>query len=625
MAFLECFMKILSDQVSEILRKLSFVELVPIFFSSCVIPLVVVFPIGSNLNLDMAVNSVVVLLSSPPFPLMVENAISELSLSSSKVFTIKMSSLELKMMALEVSVGSGLTRLDSLYYGLGMNNSTKQDDIVCWHKEINNLISIVTETKLRDKVHLWIINRFDGVYVFTSGVNSGYLGFGVAIIMNTSLAYHVYKVSEVPGRILCVRLLFKNKLSVSILGLYAGASLVAVNEFSFVILGGDFNEDGFHKCISFKKYFDLGLVNSLAGSAFAKIPTWCNSHGIAKMIDYVFVFSNLVNVMVGHNVAGVVDYFDTDHVAVSVSVGLGGLLDVQLSLLHKQANKDCWKYDIKAVNADVFLSMFKVAERSLDLDAITFKKKWFKDYNSVFTKVSSKFHKLELLVFRLVKASHLVSSDDFVSLLGTWDGLDPGGAAEVKSLFLSDFTFDAVCSGLVRVWKFYHSFKFLEFKCAEKSCIRQVIANKMESFELDKGYTIRSVLKCPFCKVVLDHLIVDNELVLEPNLVKSKVDKIIKSWTRKCRVVLDISDDWICQYQPLDYVFDGAFSGVICPIGFDKLFVVISDLSDGKAVGLSGISNELWKHCDSSVLAMLSVLLNLCLTHESVLGSWRKA
>ncbi|KAG9293643.1 hypothetical protein G9A89_018980 [Geosiphon pyriformis] len=376
MASLECSMEILLDQVSEILRKLSFVELVPISSSFCVILPVVASFMGSDLNLDMAVDSVIFGFDK------IELFVFWFGFIGS--FSISMTDLIWKIATCNVR---------------GINNPTKQVDIICWHKEMNNLISIVTETKLKDKIHPWIINRFDGVHVFTSEVNSGYLNFGMAIIIDTSLACHVYKVSKVPGQILCIRLLFKNKLSVSILGLYAGASSVvqfsqagninflitkAVNESSFVIFGGDFNKNGSHKCASFKKCFDLGLVNSLAGSAFVKIFTWCNSHGIAKTIDYVFVFSNLVNAMVDHNIAGVVDYFDIDHAAISVFVGLGGLLDVQLSSLHKQANKNCWKYDIKGVdkrkwcefrnaiaaNAAVFLSVFKMAERSSDLDAM---------------------------------------------------------------------------------------------------------------------------------------------------------------------------------------------------------------------------------------------------------------
>ncbi|KAG9306817.1 hypothetical protein G9A89_005718 [Geosiphon pyriformis] len=151
------------------------------------------------------------------------------------------------------------------------------------------------------------------------------------------------------------------------------------------------------------------------------------------------------------------------------------------------------------------------------------------------------------------------------------------------------------------------------------------INKRMESFELDKSHTIRSVLERLFCKVTLDHLVVDDELVLEPALVKAKVDAVMERWTRKRNIVSDVTGVWDRQYQPLEYVFDNTFSGVMSLIDFDEMFNVVLNLPDGKAAGLSGISNELWKHCDKSVLDMLLVLLNVCLEHESVPGPWKEA
>ncbi|KAG9286736.1 hypothetical protein G9A89_012286 [Geosiphon pyriformis] len=236
-----------------------------------------------------------------------------------------------------------------------MNIPAKQNDIIQWHKDINNLVLIFTETKLRNKACLWLVDKFDDVCVFFSGLDSGYVGADVVIVMNRSLARHVYKISEISDHLFCIRLLFKNKLLVSILGLYAGAFLAtqffqtdeinslivrAVNKSSFVILGGNFNEDGFHKCTSFKKYHNLGLINSLNRSFFAKAPTWSNSQGVAKTIDYVFVFLNLVNAIMQCNVFIVSRHFDMDHKAVFVSLGLGGFLDMRLNFLYKQVNKD---------------------------------------------------------------------------------------------------------------------------------------------------------------------------------------------------------------------------------------------------------------------------------------------
>ncbi|KAG9296902.1 hypothetical protein G9A89_006857 [Geosiphon pyriformis] len=63
------------------------------------------------------------------------------------------------------------------------------------------------------------MNKFDGFWVFTFGLDSGYMGSGVAIVMNISLVRHVCKVSEVleirvehsienslPGRIPAIKL-----------------------------------------------------------------------------------------------------------------------------------------------------------------------------------------------------------------------------------------------------------------------------------------------------------------------------------------------------------------------------------------------------------------------------------
>ncbi|KAG9293950.1 hypothetical protein G9A89_019288 [Geosiphon pyriformis] len=533
---------------------------------------------------------------------------------------------------------------------------------------MDNSISIFTETKLKGKVQPWIINKFDGVRVFTTGLDSGYLGAGMAVVMNTSLARHVCKVSKVPGQLLSIKLLFKNRLSVSILGLYAGASSVvqffqtgeinsivakAVNESSFVILGGNFNENGSHKCASFKKCLDLGLINSLVGSPTVKMPTWENFRGVKKTIDYVFVSPNLVNAIVHRNVLGVSEHFDTDHQAVSVSLGLSGLLNTQLSSFRKQANRDRWKFDFKSANeskwidfkcatlanATMFSDEFAVSVKFLDLDTMwdvvrrimilsaneVFKKKWFKEFDGVFTKESSRFHKLELLVSKIIKAFHVGCAVDFASLIRCWATLDSVKASVVQDLVDSGVESGRVCSALFGARKSYRKSNLIEFQSAKEACIRSAIDKRMESFEVNKDHTIRSVLERSFHKIVLDHLVVDDKLILEPEQVKSKVDAIMEDWTRKCRVVNYVSEDWCLQYQPLEYVFDEAFSGVMCSIEYDEFLGVISDLPEGKAAGLLGISNELWKHCDRSVLDMLLVLLNSCLSSKSVPGLWKEA
>ncbi|KAG9294980.1 hypothetical protein G9A89_017774 [Geosiphon pyriformis] len=78
--------------------------------------------------------------------------------------------------------------------------------------------------KKLDTLGLMIINKFEGVHIFTSGLDSKFLGTGVAVIMNNFLAQHVFKMEEMPGHVISVQLLFKGKLLVMILDLVASTS-----------------------------------------------------------------------------------------------------------------------------------------------------------------------------------------------------------------------------------------------------------------------------------------------------------------------------------------------------------------------------------------------------------------
>ncbi|KAG9306304.1 hypothetical protein G9A89_018187 [Geosiphon pyriformis] len=382
------------------------------------------------------------------------------------------------------------------------------------------------------------MNKFDGVQVFTSGLDSSHLGFGIAIIMDNSL----------------------NNLSVLILGLYAGAlsvvwfsqagkinSLIAktVNKFSFIILGGDFNENRARKCASFK---------------------------------------NLVNAVMDGSVADVENYFDTNHKAVSA------FSDFK---------------DTTAANTAMFLDEFETAMKFSDLDAM------------VFTKKSFKLHNLEILVSKIVKTSYKTDFNRFKSLLRCWVSIDSDKAFVVWDLVSSGVSLNCVYSALCGVRRSYRASKLAESLQAEKSSIRLAIKRRIESFVINKDHTIHSVLECPFCKVVLDYLVSDGGLLLDSVEVKNKVDGIMKDWMRKKTMLKSVPNLWQHQYLPLDYVNDNAFSGVINAISLDNLIHMIKDLPDGKAAGLFGILNELWKHCDGSVLSLLLDLLNICLVCES--------
>ncbi|KAG9287766.1 hypothetical protein G9A89_017361 [Geosiphon pyriformis] len=255
LASLECFLELLADQVSDIVKKLS-------FFS------VDTFVVANkSLNLDMALNGA--LLPSVLFFLVVNNFVTGFSLNSLKVLTTKVSGLESKIVALEVLVRSVLDRLDCLCSGL----------------------------------------------VFTFGLDVCFAGTGVAIIMNNFLACHVAKVEEVPGWVIVICLLFKGKLLVVIIGLYAGA-FFAVWFGQVLVINS--------------------IIVKVVNSSTFVVSTWGNLWSAEKTLNYIFVSENLLSAVAGHGVGSVSAFFDTNHKAVMMSIELGGLLDLLVAKLVKK-------------------------------------------------------------------------------------------------------------------------------------------------------------------------------------------------------------------------------------------------------------------------------------------------
>ncbi|KAG9304015.1 hypothetical protein G9A89_005925 [Geosiphon pyriformis] len=628
LAVLECSLELLANQVSDILKRLSDVELVSLAASSHVFLLEVsAFDVPIS-GLDMAVNTL--LFSFDSSHLVSNGTVAELGPSSSKILTSKVSGLESKLSALEASVGSVLTKLDLLCSGSGsvlvwkfvtyniwsINVPVKQADVVCWHVSSGNIMFFITETKLRSSIGPWIKSEYDSVCIFIFGLEVGFLGTGVAVIMNNSLAHHVSKVKKVPGWIVVMRLLFKNKLSVSVVGLYAGVSLgvrfgqafevnsliaKAANSSTFVILGGDFNENRSGRNASFKFCSSLGLVNSFAGYPLVGAPTWGNSRRVEKTIDFIFVSKNLASAVTGHGVSSVLGFFNTDHSAVMVSVGLSGLLDVYLNSLYKYANKDHWKFNIKdadeakwsrfrdcffAVVLDV-MDSFCATAADYDLDImwsllkkvlvdsadVTFFQHWFSEFYCSKNKQSSKFLGLKLLIVKIIKKFGSADTSDFDHLVRKWSMLDAD-----KALVLVNMA--DILKFLSVVRREYRKFKMYESKLVQETAIREAIEKHIEKFCSNKGSIIRSVLGQPFWKIMLDHLVVNDELVLEPEEVKLKIDRIMEGWMRKWMLSSVLPDLWVCQYASLVHVRDDAFSGVINAVSLSELLLVIGGLPD---------------------------------------------
>ncbi|KAG9294197.1 hypothetical protein G9A89_021556 [Geosiphon pyriformis] len=284
--------------------------------------------------------------------------------------------------------------------------------------------------------------------------------------------------------------------------------------------------------------------------------------------------------MLNHYVVEVSEHFDTDHKAVSVNIGLGGLLDVD-----KQRSLE----GASVANAAMFLEAFVVANRLSDLDAMwdvickvvifsankVLKKRWFRGFDNIFTKEFSRFHKLELLVSKLVKASHLVFSNIFALLLDTWVGLDPKDASMTSSLFLFGSDFDFIHIVLAKAKKSYCSAKLLESKYAEESQIKQAIERKIESFEFDKGHTIKSSLIFAIGSVVEDALKKNRKLWLVLQDMHKVYDSVGWKHLERSLIRIKICDKFIRFFGS---IHNGCYNRVMMDFGLSDGYCVHDSL-----------------------------------------------
>ncbi|KAG9292712.1 hypothetical protein G9A89_008300 [Geosiphon pyriformis] len=428
---------------------------------------------------------------------------------------------------------------------------------------------------LLDNIKILAI-QFSGVKVFSSGMDSEHCGSGVAIILNDNLAHYVCKISEVPRHLISVRLLFAGKASVMILGLYAGVLagirfeqtpavnvLIAsfISSSSHVLLSGDFNENR-ARVSKNAQIWDYSMH-------FQQVL------GIEKTIDFIFVSNHLSSAVFGGCVSGVLDYFDTDHLAVLILKCFNECVTANMLLLRDDFTT---AKDLSNLN-----TMWKLLEKVL-----------MKSADSIFSK---HWYIKALSVSNSLRIAHFVK---------IWSVLDDVESSKISGLLDTCSNSAEVFKQLSVVKKHYHKAKYIKSELAKSASINRAISKYIDDFVLGKENMISSILECFFRKVVLDYLVLDGNLILEPAEIKAKVNNIMVNWTRKCK------------YASLNYVVDNTFSGVMNEIRLGDLCNIVKNLPDGKAAGLLGHSSDI-------VLGCLLNLLNSCLVHKDVPALWKCA
>ena len=85
-----------------------------------------------------------------------------------------------------------------------------------------------------------------------------------------------------------------------------------------------------------------------------------------------------------------------------------------------------------------------------------------------------------------------------------------------------------------------------------------------------------------------------------------------------------MNDRWNKQYTPKSYVDKHWYDSVMAPIDEVEWMNTINSLPNGKASGVSKVSNEFLKHMGPEMRTATRKLCNLCLILNDIPGEWRE-
>jgi len=123
--------------------------------------------------------------------------------------------------------------------------------------------------------------------------------------------------------------------------------------------------------------------------------------------------------------------------------------------------------------------------------------------------------------------------------------------------------------------------------------------------------------------IQIDHLIDNNDIITNPDEVKTKTDEIMSQWTRKRNTQPIPPGRWTKQYtQQSSHLH---FKQIMDPITTEELDKILKQLPNNKSPGPSRIPNELWKKAPLELIAILLTLFNQCLEHADMPSSWKEA
>jgi len=483
----------------------------------------------------------------------------------------------------------------------GINKDEKFEDVIHWHLQERNDITILTETKLPTKIAEYKLKNLQKnlnniknpkkrkITAFWSHDELNPKGNGIGILLNHDMiGKHVTKHKYYKGRSIEITATFKGKRRLRIIGIYSPAGkdeenrrrkneLVnrihnATNTTDWTIIGGDFNED--ESAHTHAKIIQTLKERNLWDTSEAmekREHTWSNTQGITRQLDYIFIIPELATQRTSSTTRTAPD-IATDHKIYQVIIntdltisnrthqrrGRGNRPNVQDIIDTKKTSKADWeKFQeeiIQTMNADPYQTFDDIDEEWEDIKEIIIKAakktvKWRKTNHrnkSSWTKTETLIYKGRKYMDKLREMSaEQTITPEMQETLNKLHNRFP--RVEWPITETNDPT--GTYMKMAETWQGVKKALYTKKDQETHRRIVEAIQRRDDAFKENKGKMIKSILEKKRQYIDTTNIIHDGEYLEDPELVKKAIVESAQKWTRKRKYTVR-DDIWNKEYDP---------------------------------------------------------------------------
>ncbi|RIA88764.1 hypothetical protein C1645_825849 [Glomus cerebriforme] len=164
------------------------------------------------------------------------------------------------------------------------------------------------------------------------------------------------------------------------------------------------------------------------------------------------------------------------------------------------------------------------------------------------------------------------------------------------------------------------------YKSHDDDRIKKFVQTRCENYKDNQGLMLDSLLDRKKRSIVIDRLIVKenntSRLITTPQEIKENVNEHFQKCPASISREKDIPPEWASFYQPLSDVDSNIYNDLMAPPSGFEWNAIISALPKDKAVSPSGISNEMYQHLGPNMKQIVLDFISACLNLSSISAEW---